>query len=74
MWADYPSIIRNEKVDMGTVLFRNSVWTREFLIRMYYHPACQDHLDWTEQWCFTQMLNMDFMGVSLRDSSYLNNT
>merc|ERR1719433_2233063 len=48
------------------VLFRNSRWTRQFLLEMYYLPDCMEHLNWTEQWCFTVAYREDFMGMRSR--------
>lgn len=63
IWPDYPSIHRNELIDTGVVLFRNSLWARQFLTEMYYHPDCAEVLNWTEQYCFTVVYRQDFMGM-----------
>jgi len=68
IWPDYPSIHRNELIDTGIVLFRNSHWTRQFLMELYHYPACQEHLNWTEQYCFTVAYNADLMGMRARMS------
>ena len=53
IWPDFPAMQREELMDGATVLFRNSPWTRQFLLEMYYFPECQDYLNWTEQYCLT---------------------
>eukprot|EP00933_Yihiella_yeosuensis_P026448 TRINITY_DN20509_c0_g1_i2.p1 TRINITY_DN20509_c0_g1~~TRINITY_DN20509_c0_g1_i2.p1 ORF type:complete len:576 (-),score=50.35 TRINITY_DN20509_c0_g1_i2:27-1703(-) len=63
IWPDYPSLSREEKIDTGTVLFRNSRWTRQFLLEMYYFPACEKYLNWTEQYCFTVAHQENLMDV-----------
>eukprot|EP00928_Gymnodinium_smaydae_P030709 TRINITY_DN22760_c1_g1_i1.p1 TRINITY_DN22760_c1_g1~~TRINITY_DN22760_c1_g1_i1.p1 ORF type:complete len:565 (+),score=128.75 TRINITY_DN22760_c1_g1_i1:86-1780(+) len=66
IWPDYPSIQRNELIDTGIVLFRNSRWVRNFLTELYYYGPCQKHLNWTEQYCFTVAYNNDFLGMRER--------
>lgn len=68
IWPDYPSIHRKEIIDTGVVLFRNSLWTRNFLLEMYHLPSCQDHLNWTEQYCFTLAYNENLLGMQERMS------
>lgn len=63
IWPDYPSIHRKELIDTGIALFRNSRWTRQFLIEMYYDPGCAEHLNWTEQYCFTVAHRKDLLGM-----------
>eukprot|EP00927_Polykrikos_kofoidii_P060491 TRINITY_DN55454_c0_g1_i1.p1 TRINITY_DN55454_c0_g1~~TRINITY_DN55454_c0_g1_i1.p1 ORF type:complete len:574 (-),score=66.01 TRINITY_DN55454_c0_g1_i1:8-1729(-) len=63
IWPDYPSIHRNERIDTGIVLFRNTRWTRQFLLELYHYPDCQEHLNWTEQYCFTVAYNSDLLGM-----------
>ncbi|CAE7799894.1 unnamed protein product [Symbiodinium sp. CCMP2592] len=53
IWPDFPAMQREELMDGATVLFRNSPWTRQFLLEMYHFPECQDYLNWTEQYCLT---------------------
>jgi len=68
IWPDFPSLHRKEMIDTGMVLFRNSRWTREFLTEMYYYPECQEHLNWTEQYCFTVAYRADLLGMQSRMS------
>ena len=53
---EFPSLLRKELFDTGTVLFRNSAWTRQFLLELYFYPPCQDPkvLNYTEQYCFCE--------------------
>lgn len=66
IWPDYPSVQRMELIDTGVVLFRNSLWTRQFLLEMYHLPSCQNFLNWTEQYCFTVAYREDFLGMRSR--------
>ncbi|CAE8686110.1 unnamed protein product [Polarella glacialis] len=66
IWPDYPSLAREELVDTGTFLLRNSDWTRQFLIELYYFPQCEQYLNWTEQYCFTLAYKADLMCLSER--------
>ncbi|CAE7757584.1 unnamed protein product [Symbiodinium pilosum] len=63
IWPDFPSMQREELMDGATVLFRNSPWTRQFLLEMYYFPECQEYLNWTEQYCLTVAHKHDLMGM-----------
>ncbi|CAJ1449061.1 unnamed protein product [Effrenium voratum] len=63
IWPDYPSIHRKELMDGATVLLRNSLWTRQFLVEMYHYPPCLDVLNFTEQWCLTLAYEGDLMGM-----------
>ncbi|CAE7040538.1 unnamed protein product [Symbiodinium natans] len=65
---DYPSIFRKELFDTGTVLFRNSAWTRQFLLEWYFYPPCQDPqiLNYTEQYCFCEAYKANFMDLQAK--------
>ncbi|CAE7564888.1 unnamed protein product [Symbiodinium natans] len=66
IWPDFPALQREELMDGATILFRNSLWTRQFLIEMYHFPPCQDYLNWTEQYCLTVAFKHDLLGMKSR--------
>ncbi|CAE7749517.1 MCC1 [Symbiodinium sp. CCMP2592] len=70
---DFPSSIRKELFDTGTVLFRSSPWTRRFLLEWYFYPPCQDPeiLNYTEQYCFSEAYKADFMDLQTKTAALL---
>lgn len=68
---DFPSSIRKELFDTGTVLFRSSPWTRQFLLEWYFYPPCQDPeiLNYTEQYCFSEAYKADFMDLQTKTAA-----
>lgn len=63
IWPDYPILFRREFIDTGTVLFRNSRWTMQFITELYYFVECRQYLEFTEQYCFSVAHRANLFGV-----------
>ncbi|CAJ1419603.1 unnamed protein product [Effrenium voratum] len=61
--SDFPSLLRKEFLDGSCILFKNSAWTRQFILELYYYPPCQSALNWTEQYCLCMAYEDDLLGM-----------